>query len=119
MENFSEIHGDMEIERGIQERGKMHDKYIVQLLRAYEISHKLVALQKNYEMQGEWLKEWKRIAESLQQSMKDSRKCSDALGVAMDHLKCIRDFDEDSPWDDPGACAKEALRKIDGVLNAN
>lgn len=30
-----------------------------------------------------------------------------------DHLKCIRDFDDDSPWDDAGHCAIDALNHAD------
>jgi hypothetical protein len=29
------------------------------------------------------------------------------------HLQCIRDFDDDSPWDDPGHCAMDALKRSD------
>lgn len=55
----------------------------------------------------------------IEKAMLNYKNSEEALGIAIDHLKCIRDFDEDSPWDDPGACAKEALRKIEGVLHAN
>ncbi len=33
----------------------------------------------------------------------------------MDHLICIRDFDDNSPWDDPGACAKDALQRCNAT----
>ena len=43
----------------------------------------------------------------------------DPLDVAIEALKNIKDWDEtcEDTWDDPGACAREALSVIKDIIN--
>lgn len=75
---------------------------------------------KNIAMKDEWLAEWKRTAESLKASIPAANKLCRELEEAKkacafyrDALLCIRYFNDDSPWDDPGACAADALQRCD------
>lgn len=57
-------------EQNILQYGPMTEPAQECLGLARELERDLAALQKDFDMQAEWLREWKRVAERLQEAKK-------------------------------------------------